>query len=249
MGQQLDSNSQTGGTPDTQSGGSGQQNQPGSDNVTITKAQWDALQGEIRTLKSETQSNKDKAVKGVNERLNKLEGDIRPMLERALQHTASGKSAEEALRLVQSEQEQNQTQQALAEFASAWRSGKLPEFMSAGNAQNQGVDVAKVLADYHLDPTDPFVAGKLSGKTFKTVEEAELEAGRIANERSNVSTNPAQQSARPSGTPPSPDAAAKIEAEYNAEIAKVRRGDVWAASEIKKKYRQKAREAGFVLNV
>lgn len=205
----LDSSSQPG-TPGNQPGSSGEQIQPGSETFTLTKAQWDSLQGELQSLKSETQSNKDKAVRATNERLNKLEGDIRPMLERALQHTASGKSAAEALSLVQSENEENQTKQALAEFAAAWRSGKLPEGFGAGNAQAQGVDVAKVLADYQLDPKDPFVAGKIGGKTFASEAEAELAVARIFREVKSNQTNPAQQPAPPGGSPGGSGVEAKI---------------------------------------
>jgi hypothetical protein len=205
-----DSSSQTG-TPDNQSGSSAPANvQPGSETFTITKAQWDSLQGEIQTLRSGAQSEKDRAVRKTNERLDKLEGDIRPMLERALQHTASGKSAEEALRLVQSEQDENQTKQALAEFAAACKSGKLPEGFGVGSAQNSGVDVAKVLADYQLDPKDPFVAGKLGGKTFASEAEAELAVARIFREVKSTSTNPAQQSAKPGEAAGSSDTQAKI---------------------------------------
>ncbi len=194
----LDSSSQSG-TPGNQPGSSDGQIQPGSESFTLTKAQWDALQGELQSLKSETQSNKDKAVRATNERLNKLEGDIRPMLERALQHTANGKSAAEALSLVQSENEENQTRQALAEFAAAWKSGKLPEGFGVGSTQAQGVDVGQVLAEYKLDPKDPYVAGKLAGQTFNTKEQAELFAARILRDSLNNQTNPAQQSATPGG--------------------------------------------------
>ena len=129
-----DSNSQNGTDGNQPSASNAQNVQPGSESVTITKADWDALQTRLQTIEKGTQSDKDRAVKKTNERLEKLEGDVRPLLERALQHTADGKSPEEALRLVQSEQEDNQTRQAMAEFASAWRSGKLPEWLSAGNA-------------------------------------------------------------------------------------------------------------------
>ena len=191
-----DSNSQAG-TAGNQSDASAQQNvQPGSESVTITKAELDVLTQRLQKLESGLQSDKDRAVKRTNERLDKLEGDLRPMLERALQHTASGKSAEEALRLVQSEESENQTKQALAEFAAAWKSGKLPEYLGAGTAQNQGVDVASVLAEYKLDPKDPYVAGRLAGQTFTSKEQAELLAARIFKDKSFApQTNASQQSA------------------------------------------------------
>jgi hypothetical protein len=172
--------------------------QPGSESVTITKAEWEAFNQKIQKLESGLQSDKDRAVRKTNERLDKLEGDLRPMLERALQHTASGKSADEALRLVQSEQDETVTKQALAEFAQAWRSGKLPEWIGAGTAQSQGVDMTSVLADYGLDPKDPFVAGKLSGQSFQTKEAAELAAARILRDKALApQTNSSQQSATP----------------------------------------------------
>jgi hypothetical protein len=208
----LDSSSQSG-TPGDQPGGSDGQIQPGSETFTLTKAQWDALQGELQSLKSETQSNKDKAVRATNERLNKLEGDVRPMLERALQHTANGKTAAEALNLVQSENEEYQTKQALAEFAAAWKSGKLPAGFGAGTTTSQGVDMNKVLADFGLDPKDPFVAGSLNGKTFNTEADAELAAARILRARQSNQTNPAQQSAAP-GELPTPTNYDALAAEY-----------------------------------
>jgi DNA polymerase III gamma/tau subunit len=195
-----DSNSQAGSAGNTNSAASAQQNvQPSSETVTITKAQWDTVEQKLQKLESGYQSDKDRAVKNTNERLNKLEGDIRPLLERALQHTASGKTAVEALNLVQSEQEETVTKQALAEFAQAWRSGKLPDGFGAGNAQAQGVDVGAVLAEYGLDPKDSYVAGKLAGQTFTSKEQAELYAARIFRDKALNLTNPAQQSAITSG--------------------------------------------------
>jgi hypothetical protein len=190
-----DSNSQAG-TVGNQPAASAPQNvQPSSETVTITKAQWDAVEQKLQRLESGTQSEKDRAVRKTNERMDRLEGDIRPMLERALQHTASGKTAAEALNLVQSEQDEYQTRQALAEFAAAWKSGTLPAGFGAGTAGTQGVDVAQVLAEYQLDPKDPYVAGKLAGQTFTTKEQAELAAARILRDKITNTTNPAQQSA------------------------------------------------------
>lgn len=193
----LDSSSQSG-TPGNQPGSSDGQNvQPGSESFTLTKAQWDELQGKIQTIERTAQGDKDRAVRKTNERLDALSNQLQPLLERALQHTASGKSAAEALSLVQSENEENQTKQALAEFAAAWKSGKLPEGFGVGSTQAQGVDVGQVLAEYRLDPKDPFVAGKLAGQKFTTTEQAELFAARILRDSLNNQTNPAQQSAVP----------------------------------------------------
>lgn len=220
-----DSNSQAG-TSGNQPDASAQQNvQPGSESVTITKAEWEAFNQKLQKLESGLQSDKDRAVRRTNERLDKLEGDLRPMLERALQHTASGKSAEEALRLVQSENEDNLTKQALAEFAQAWRSGTLPAGFGAGNAQNQGVDMTSVLAAYGLDPKDAFVAGKLAGQSPKNETEAELLAARILRDKALApGTSSLQQSAIPGNAG---GAAVDFNA-LSAEYETLARGDVAA---------------------
>lgn len=199
----LDSGSAAGTAGATNPTDSNAQNaQQGSGTFTVTKEAWEGLVNSIQSLKSGAQSEKDRAVSGVNKRLDKFESDIRPLLERAHQLGTQNKSFDEALSSVQQEQSERDFRNAVMELSSRFNSGALPTSAGAGNTAGAGVDVGKVFAEYGLDLKDPFVAGKLGGKSFENSEQAELFAARILREKINTPpSDPAQQSANRS-TPP-----------------------------------------------
>lgn len=174
--------------------------QPSSNVVTITKEAWDGLQQDIQTLKSGLQSDKDRAVRSANQRMDKLESELRPLFERVHQFGAQNKSFDEALSTVRAEQDEQDFRNAVRDLAGKLNGGALPAAAGAGNTGGAGVDVDAVFTQYGLDLKDPFVAGKLGGKTFANSEEAELTAGRILREKlSTPAASDAQQSAT-SGT-------------------------------------------------
>jgi len=203
------SESETGktGTPtpaasQTESGTSGEQ-------VVITKAEWNSLQKKIKALESEDRSMKDKAVKHVTEGLNRLEEKVTPLLERAAEYIASGKSPAEAMSLVNSEQEANEDKLALREVLQAIRSGKLPT-TSPGKVGEVGDDTAQVFAEYDVSPNDA-----------EAIPLLELQGTDLVKAVSKLALKRAKQSAPDSseasslqgGTPPPPADKAKLIAE------------------------------------
>jgi hypothetical protein len=163
-----------------------------SQEVRITKAEWDrvnSLLGRIPDL----QGGRDIA-KQTREEIAGLKNDIRPLLERAHALGSQNKPLNEALNQIQGEQSEADFRKAVLEIAQNMRGGAQP----AGAGNSQGVDVAAVFAEYRLDPKDPYVAGKLAGQSFTSKEQAELAAARILRDQVNApQTNSAQQSAQP----------------------------------------------------
>jgi hypothetical protein len=163
-----------------------------SQEVRITKAEWDrvnSLLGRIPDL----QGGRDIA-KQTREEIAGLKNDIRPLLERAHALGSQNKPLNEALNQIQGEQSEADFRKAVLEIAQNMRGGAQP----AGAGNSQGVDVAAVFAEYRLDPKDPYVAGKLAGQSFTSKEQAELAAARILRDQINApQTNSAQQSAQP----------------------------------------------------
>lgn len=180
-----DSGSQggTGATPNapdsTQQGdkpSSGQQ-------VVLTKEALDNLLNQA--VDRGKQAGKDRAVSDTNKRLDKLEGDVRPILERAQQE---GKSVGDVLADLNRQQEADD-RQVMRDFVNALREGKLPGSVT-GNDQSKGVDAAKVFEQVGLKSDDPDVAIEL-GKQFENAEQAELAAFRL-RERISKKPNPTQ---------------------------------------------------------
>ncbi len=157
--------------------------------VRITKAEWDKVQAALGQI-SGIQSEKANA-KLARQEISKLRDDVLPLLERAHTLGSQNKPLNDALNQIQTEQTDAEFRKAVFEIAQSMRGGTQPT--GAGNAP--GVDVAAVLAEYQLDPKDPYVAGKLAGQTFATKEQAELAAARILRDQVKNPTNAAQQSA------------------------------------------------------
>jgi hypothetical protein len=195
---------QTDTTPSAPDGGDSSQE------VKITKADWErvnSLLGRVQDL----QGGKDIA-KQTRAEVAKLRDDVLPLLERAHSLGSQNKPLNEALTQIQGEQSEAEFRKAVMEIAQSMRGGAQPT--GAGNAQ--GVDVAAVLAEYQLDPKDPYVAGKLAGQTFASKEQAELAAARILRDKTLApQTNLSQQSSTPANAPTLQDQAS-LEAEMVA---------------------------------
>jgi regulator of replication initiation timing len=166
--------------------------QDSSQEVRITKAEWDnvkSLLGRIPDL----QGGRDIA-KQTQKEISGLRSEILPLLERAHALGSENKPLNDALNVIQNEQSEMEFRKAVMEIAQNMRSGTQPT--GTGNAP--GVDVAAVFAEYQLDLKDPYVAGRLAGQSFTSKEQAELAAARILRDKTLApQTNPAQQSATP----------------------------------------------------
>jgi hypothetical protein len=182
----------TDGTPQAQTetpNPSAPEGQTPSQEVKITKAEWDKVQSLLGRVEN-LQSERDIA-KQTRGEVAKLRDDVLPLLERAHLLGSQSKPLNEALSQIQNEQTDAEFRQAVLKIAQSMGSGAQP----TGTGTAQGVDMATVLADYQLDPKDPYVAGKLAGQTFTSKEQAELFAARIFKDKTLITTNPAQQSA------------------------------------------------------
>lgn len=166
------------GTPETPlSDGSQGQVQQGSESVNITKREWDELQKTLKRLDDETRSNKDRAVKKTNEKLEALEEKLSPVFENFAKLIQEGKSPNEAYAKVKSEQDEAEDKQALRELAQAVKSGTLSSLF-AGNKQETDVNVDEVIAEYGLDGNSIEVRAAFNRK-FGSREEAEVTAARL----------------------------------------------------------------------
>jgi hypothetical protein len=163
-----------------------------SQEVKITRAEWDrvnSLLGRIPDL----QGGRDMA-RQTQKEVQGLRSEVLPLLERAHALGSQNKPLNEALNQIQSEQTDADFRKAVFEIAQAMRGGAQP----AGTGTAPGVDLTAVLAEYQLDPRDPFVAGKLAGQTFQSKDQAELFAARILRDKALAPpTNSSQQSATP----------------------------------------------------
>jgi hypothetical protein len=173
-----------------------------SQEVRITKADWDKVQAALGRI-SDLQSGRDIA-KQTQKEVQGLRTEVLPLLERAHALGSQNKPLNEALTQIQGEQSEAEFRKAVMELAQTMRGGTQPG--GAGNAS--GVDMATVLAEYQLDPKDPYVASKLAGQTFQSKEQAELFAARTLRDKINApQTNSAQQSAQPGTINPSAEGA------------------------------------------
>ena len=172
----------------------------------ITKADWDrvnSLLGRIPDL----QGSRDIA-RQTKEQVAQLDDKVRTLLERAHTLGTEGKSLNEALTQVQTEQTDAEFRAAVLKIAQGMGGGAQPS--GTGNAQ--GVNLTTVLADYKLDPTDPFVAAQLQGKAFTNATDAELFAARVFRDK-QLAPNPnsAQSPTMPGSAPAGGMTAQQIE--------------------------------------
>jgi len=170
--------------------------QQGSENSQHTKADYDSLKARLDKMEREAQGNKDRAVKRTNERLDKFEDELKPLLESAQKYITAGSSINDAIEQVQKDHSRSEADAALREMALAWKSGRLPN-SPAGNGQSEGVDVTEVLNDLGLSLDDPVVKVAFEGRKF-TQEEAELTAAKLLRQKKQLPTpTQAQQASMP----------------------------------------------------
>lgn len=175
------------GTADGQSAGSDKGNgQPSSEQVIITKEAFDSLNQTVQTLARQLQSDKDRAVKGVSQRIDGVEKDLKTILQLA---EKEGKSVTDLIKAVEYDEER-EFRETIKQMAQSFKNGGLPQQSSGGTGQSQGVDVNQVLKDLELDVTDVRVREYVGRSgTFATREQALLEAAKLVKSLSRKPTD------------------------------------------------------------
>lgn len=138
----------------------------------VSVAEFNKLQNQIESLRRGLQSDHDKGVKKVNERVAALEGDLRTVLQSAMQ---KGQSIGDVLDAIEAEEERS-TRQTLKEMADAFRSGSFQKPDKA--VEQNGVDVSSVVDELELDKNDLRVKDFMS-KEFATEKEAMREGAKL----------------------------------------------------------------------
>lgn len=150
-------------------------NQNGSSQTdAVTVEQFNKLQAQLENLRRSFQSDKDRGVKQVREKVDGLENEVKELLRSAAR---SGKSAGDVLGELE-EAEERESRQAIIEFARAFRSGQVPVVASPGSEAKQGVDVSEVVRDLELDTEDMSVRAFMT-KKFDNEKEAYREAAKL----------------------------------------------------------------------
>lgn len=186
MTDELDSDL-TNGTPSTPSGGSssGQGDSGGSFDAKALQASFEALTkrlDEVDARSKALQGEKDRGIKKANDELNELKrrfAEIEKLKK-------SGMDEDAAFEELGFREEVRSVREQLSKLNPA-------QPQPAGNGAGKAVDAAEVIKKYELDGNDPEVIAKILRGEFKSPEEMELAALRIAYGR-----------AKP--TPPSPSA-------------------------------------------
>jgi hypothetical protein len=144
-------------------------------------AQIQQLNQQVQQLTRRLQSDKDRAVKKTNERLDVIEGDLRTVLQQAQQ---SGKSVTDILTEMDATEEQ-EARRAFLEVAQQLRSGKFPGQVQ-GSGQEQGVDVSKVLEELALSEADREDVRVKTYQATKFASEADAYRAAVALQKSLI---------------------------------------------------------------
>lgn len=125
---------------------------PSSETVNIPKTEWETIQKTIKRLDDETRSNKDRAVKKTNERLDEFEERFQSTFDRVYslmeQH---GITKEAALNVVKQQDEDAETKAYIREIRETLKGGALPTSTTRGSGVPSGGKVAEVVQEYGLD--------------------------------------------------------------------------------------------------
>ena len=177
-GQQLaEGNSETPNSP-----ASGGNVQPSSETVNIPKTEWESIQKTIKRLDDETRSNKDRAVKRTNERLDEFEEKFQSTFDRVYALMQEhGITKESALNVVKQQDEDAETKRMIRELYN--KGGALPTNSTSGNVAASGGKVAEVVKEFGLDENDAEVVDIY--KRYSNPDEAEKAVLRLAARRSN----------------------------------------------------------------
>jgi len=192
----IDDGTQEAATSESSNEQSGQQS---SSKDTITVEQFNELKRQIDLVNRQLQSDKDRAVKQTNQRLDGVEKSLKEVLQAA---KSQGKSIDEVLDEYNQE-ETIATQNMLREMAQAWKAGQFPQSGSR-QGQQSGVDVTSVLSDLELDASDVRVK-EFASRQFASKEEAYKQGALLVKSISKTQPSDADkaesagQRARPAG--------------------------------------------------
>lgn len=184
-------------------------NQKGSsEQEYVSVAEFNKLQNTIESLRRSLQSDKDKGVKKVNERVNALEGDLRTVLQSAMRE---GRSIGDVLDAIEQEEERS-TQQTLKELADAFRSGNFQK-SSHGSEEQAGVDGSSVVDELELDKNDMRVKDFM-GKSFATEKEALREGAKLLKTILKTQPSDADEPSSVARRQPNPSEQERLNEEY-----------------------------------
>jgi hypothetical protein len=131
------------------------------------------LQKTVETLTRSLQSDKDRAVKNTNKRLDGIEGDLKTVLQTAQR---DGKNISDVLTAIDAEEERA-SREALMEMAKAFKSGQFQP-KPQGSGEGTGVDVSGVLEDLDL-PLDDVRVKEFRSRQFASEGEAYREGAKL----------------------------------------------------------------------
>lgn len=194
--------------------GAGQQ---GSEQEYVTVAKFNEIVGKLDLIARQAQSDKDRAVKKTNQRLDSLEGDLKQVLRVAAKE---GKGIQDVLDEYE-RQEELEFRETIKGLSQLLR-GEQPAVLPHGSGEAKGVDVSGVLKELELDLNDARVK-EFASKKFTSETEAFKEGAKLIK---SITSRQPTEADKPSGTSDRAKAAGKQEelmAEYR-EGAKSLRG-------------------------
>ena len=179
----------TNGTPSTPTGGSseGKGDSGSSFDAKALQASFEALTkrlDEVDARSKSLQGDKDRGIKKANDELNELKrrfAEIEKLKK-------SGMDDDAAFEELGFREEVRAVREQLSKLNPV-------QPQSAGNGEGKAVDAAEVIKKYELEANDPEVIERILRGNFKTPEDAELAALRIAYQRAK--TNQPSPSAAP----------------------------------------------------
>lgn len=138
----------------------------------VTVEQFNKLMTQIESLRRTGQSDKDKGIKAVAERVDALDNDLKAVLKSA---QGRGQNISDVLAELD-EQEELETRRMMREFLASQKSGASGN--ESGGSGSKLVDVTGIIAEYELDPEDTRVQAFRS-KQYSSEADAYREAGKL----------------------------------------------------------------------
>lgn len=185
----------------------------------------------------------EKQFAGIQKGADKVNARVEERVNAILSKTQIGRVAELSQAGKTPEEIENQL---LLEDLLAERKSKAPGGSVGNTPADSGHEAPNIFTEtvkaLDMDANDKDVAAAVAGKDFAALI-------RLAVSKSSVPAPDASTNPPLSSKEKPPGKAEEIERGYLAEIQKVPRGNVLMAANIKAKWRAKAREAGFILNV
>lgn len=185
--------------------------------VTLTAEKLaEILDQRFEAFRRSTQSEKDKAVKQTNQRLDGLEGDLRSVLQKASQE---GQSISDVLTSLDAEEER-QARQSMLEVARMFKEGKFPGQGSGGSESTSGVKVAEVVQELEL-PLEDLRVKEFMSRNFSDKAEAYREAAKLTKSLLRQPSD-ADKAGEPSGRQSDVPTLQKLQEEYNTRSQNLR---------------------------